>query len=73
MCVTYTNLFMINITIGSPTWSKRYHTSHNKQKDLNDLLQFGRDLVQGKFLQAMQVKELNFLQAMQAKELLLLP
>ncbi len=73
MSVTYTNLFMINITISTLTRSKRYHTSHNKQKDLNNFMQFGRHLDQGKFLQAMQVKELKFLQAMQAKELQLLP
>jgi hypothetical protein len=36
------NLFMINITIGTPTRSKRYHTSHNRQKDLSNFLQFDK-------------------------------
>jgi len=58
MCVTYTNLFTINIAIGTPTKSKRYHTSHNKQKNLGDFLQFGKHLDQGKFLWVMQAKEL---------------
>ncbi len=49
---------MINITINIPTKRKRYHTSHNKQKELGDFLQFGKHLDQGKFLQAMQAKEL---------------
>jgi hypothetical protein len=31
---------MINITIGTPTKSKRFHTSHDKQKDLGNFLQF---------------------------------
>jgi hypothetical protein len=64
---------MINITINTPTRGKRYHTSHNKQKDLGNFLQFSTHLDQGKFMQAMQIKELKFLQAMQAKELQLLP
>jgi hypothetical protein len=44
---------MIKITIGTLTKSKRYHISHNKQKDLSDFLQSSKHLDQGKFLQAM--------------------
>jgi len=49
---------MINITIGTPSKSKRYHISHNKQKGVGDFLQFSKQLDQGNFLQAMQAKEL---------------